>query len=39
MITLIAVLYMFWTAVPYHPEYGSSWIGTLFQLIWNRVPS
>jgi len=39
MITLIAVLYMFWTAVPCHLECCSSWIGTLFQLIWNGGPT
>jgi len=30
---------MFWTAVPCYLECYSSWIGTLFQLSWNRSPT
>ena len=36
IIRLIAVLNVFWTAVPVELECCSSWIGTLFQLSWNR---
>jgi len=39
MITLTAVLKMFWTAVPVELECCSSWTGTLFQLIWNMSPT
>jgi len=30
---------MFWTVVPVELECCSSWIGTLFQLSWNRSPT
>ena len=39
IIRLIAMLNAFWTAVPCHLECCSSWIGTLFQLSWNRIPT
>ena len=39
IIRLIAVLNMFWTAVPCYLECCSRWYGTLFQLIWNRATS
>jgi len=30
---------MFWTAVPVKLDCCSSWIGLLFQLNWNPVPT
>ena len=39
IIRLIATLNVFWTAVPCYLECCSSWIGTLFHLSWNRIPS